>query len=137
LENEINEILNNLGLDDEEIHSVNKRNKLLKETTSEEVSDIVDFFSIRCKIEKEDIARLIIKNPLILNESFSRINLLSEIYDKLEFSEEEYKKYIVNFDKAFSLNPKEVIENISNMLNSGKTIEEIKKSFIEESNRIF
>mgnify|MGYP003320130553 CR=1 FL=1 len=86
---EIYEILDKLGLDDEEIKSINKRNKLLNETTAEEVSDIVNFFSIKCKLDEDDIARVIIKNPFILNESFDRINMLAEIYEKVGFSEQE------------------------------------------------
>ena len=137
MESEIYEILNDLGLDDEEIMSINRRNKLLNDSTAEEVSDIVNFFRIKCKIDKDDIASIVIKNPFILNESFVRIDLLSEIYDKIGFTEEEYKKYIINFDKAFSLNPKEVLDNISEMMKKGKEMKEIKRIIIEESNRYF
>ena len=136
-EKEIDGILNELGLDEEEIASINRRNKLLNETTAEEVSDIVNFFKIKCKIKNEDIARIIIKNPFILNESFSRIDLLSEIYEKIGFSKEEYKEYIVGFDKAFSLNPKEVLDSISQLMQSGKEMKDIKKLMIENSSQIF
>lgn len=135
--NEIYLLLSDLGLDEDEINSINRRNKLLNETTSEEVTDIIDFFSIKCRLKKDDIARVIIKNPLILNESFSRINALTEIYKRVGFSEEDYGKYVVNFDKAFSLNPKEVLDNISEMMNNGKEIEEIKNTMLEKSGQIF
>lgn len=134
---EIYNILNELGLDEEEISSINRRNRLLEETTSEEVEDIINFFKIKCRIDSEDIASIIIKNPLILNESFSRINLLSEIYRKVGFSEDEYRKYISSFEKAFSLNPREVLDNISDMLKNGKEMEDIKKAMLEKSAQIF
>lgn len=134
---EIYEILNNLGLDEDEIKSINRRNKLLDETIVDEVSGVVDFFSIKCNLKEDDIARIIIKNPLILNESFERINTLSEIYKKIGFDGEEYKKYIVNYDKAFSLNPKELIEGITNLMNEGKNLEEIRSIMVEKASRIF
>ena len=77
------------------------------------------------------------KNPLILNESFERINALSDIYDKIGFCGEEYRKYIINFDKAFSLNPKDVIENVTKMMNDGDNLEEIREYMTENANRIF
>lgn len=137
LGNEIYNVLNDLGLDEEEISSVNKRNKLLNETTAAEVEDILNFFSVKCKLKKDDMARVIIKNPLILNESFSRINALSEIYKRIGFSGADYRKYILSYDKAFSLNPKEVLDNISKMMNEGKEIEDIKRIMLEQSNKIF
>ena len=134
---EIYEILDKLGLDDEEIKSINKRNKLLNETTAEEVSDIVNFFSIKCKLDEDDIARVIIKNPFILNESFDRINMLAEIYEKVGFSEQEYKDYIVNCDKAFSANPKDVVSGINAMINSGKEMKAVKELMLDRPDRIF
>ena len=134
---EIDKILSDLGLDEDEIKSVERRNKLLNQTTSEDVNDIVNFFSIKCNLGKDDIAKLIIKNPLILNESFERIDALYEIYKSLGFSRAEYKKYTINFDKAFSLNPKEVLDSVSNMLKDGYKVEEIKECLIEKSNKIF
>ena len=92
---------------------------------------------IKCKIDKEDMARIVIKNPFILNESFARIDLLTDIYDKIGFSEEEYKKYITSFDKAFSLNPQEVVDNVSKLIESGKDMKDIKRLMIEKSNQIF
>lgn len=134
---EVYEVLNDLGLDEEEIRSVNRRNKLLNETIVEEVNEIVDFFSIKCELKKEDIARVVIRNPLILNESLDRINTLSEIYNKIGFSGDEYKRYIVNFDKAFSLNPRVVIENVNKMLSEGKGLEDVRKDMIENASKLF
>jgi len=136
-EKEIYDILNDLGLDEDEINGIGRRNKLLSETTAGEVKDIVDFFKIKCKIDEDDIARIIIKNPFILSESFARIDILSEMYANIGFSEEEYKKYIVNFDKAFSLNPKELADSISGLTEKGKNMNEIKQLMIESSYQIF
>lgn len=134
---EIHEILNQIGLDEDEIESINKRNKLLEETTSNEVNDIVKFFSVECKLKNDDIARIVIKNPLILNESLERINILAEIYEKIGFSGKEYEDYIINFDKAFSLNPKEVLESVSDMMEYGKELKDIRKIMVENANKIF
>ena len=134
---EISTILNDLGLDEEEIRSIQKRNKLLNQTIPEDVNGIVNFFSIKCSLGKDDIAKLIIKNPLILNESFERIDALYEIYKNLGFSRAEYKEYATNFDKAFSLNPKEVLEKVSNMLKEGYEVEEIKEHLIGQSSKLF
>ena len=51
--NEVYEVLNDLGLDEEEIRSINRRNKLLNETIVEEVNEIVDFFSINFTVFKQ------------------------------------------------------------------------------------
>ena len=134
---EIFGILSNLGLDEEEIKSVNKRNKMINETTASEIDDIVNFFKIKCNVDKDDIARIIIKNPFILNESFDRIDLLSEIYEKIGFTPEEYKTYISNYAKAFSLNPKEVLDTIYNMIKEGESMENVKRLMIENADRLF
>ena len=134
---DIYDILYGLGLDDDEIKSVNRRNKLLNDTTAHEVEDVIDFFKIKCKLSSDDIVSIIIENPLILNENFARINSLKSIYDKLGFSENEYKKYIINFRRAFSLNPKDVADIIMNMLESGKNMEEIRLEILKNPNRLF
>ncbi len=134
---DIYDILYGLGLDDDEIKSVNRRNKLLNDTTAHEVEDVIDFFKIKCKLSSDDIVSIIIENPLILNENFARINRLKSIYDKLGFSENEYKKYIINFRRAFSLNPKDVADIIMNMLESGKNMEEIRLEILKNPNRLF
>lgn len=134
---EIYEILNDLGLEDDEIKSVNRRNKMLATVLAEDVDEIVDFFKIKCELDKDDIARIIIKNPLILNESFERIDTLSKLYNSLGFSGEEYRKYIVNFDKAFSLNPKELVDRVSKMIKTGEKLKDIREYMVEHANRIF
>ncbi len=134
---DVYDILYGLGLDDDEIKSVNRRNKLLNDTTAHEVEDVIDFFKIKCKLSSDDIASIIIENPLILNENFARINMLKSIYDKLGFSENEYRKYIINFRRAFSLNPKDVVEGITNMLESGKNMEEIRLEILKNPSGLF
>ena len=47
------------------------------------------------------------------------------------------KRYIVNFDKAFSLNPRVVIENVNKMLSEGKVLEDVRKDMIENASRLF
>ena len=110
---------------------------MLNDTTAHEVEDVIDFFKIKCKLSSDDIVSIIIENPLILNENFARINRLKSIYDKLGFSENEYKKYIINFRRAFSLNPKDVADIIMNMLESGKNMEEIRLEILKNPNRLF
>ena len=136
-EKEVLDILNELGLEDEEIISITKRNRLLNETTANEVENIVNFFEIKCNLDKDDIASLVLKNPLVLNESFTRLEALAEIYDKIGFSKDEYKKYINNFDKAFSLNPKEILDNVFAYVQSGKEMSEVKSIMIENASQIF
>ena len=135
--NEVCDILQELGLEDDEIKSISRRNKLLDDTTAYEVENIIDFFKIKCNLEPDDIASIIIENPLILSENFARINMLKSIYDSLGFSKEEYKKYVTNFRRAFSLNPKDVADSIVNMLNSGKQLADIRFEMLEKPNILF
>ena len=108
---DIYEVLDSLGLTDKEILSISKRNKLVFSNTKDEVNNIIDFFKIKCNFSKDEIATLIINNPFILNEEPVRINILASIYDEIGFSEKEYKEYVKNYDRAFSLNPKVVSSN--------------------------
>lgn len=134
---EVYRILNNLGLDDEEIESINKRNKMLESSVADEISDVVDFFKVKCDFDNDDMARLIIKNPFILNENFDRISVLEKFYSNLGFSKEEYKMYLTNFSKAFSLNPKDVAEEVTKLLSDGNNMEYIKYLMIKRPNQIF
>ena len=134
---EIYSTLNDLGLDEEEILSVKKRNKFLNIATKEDINEIIDFFKIKCDMDKEEMALLVIENPLILNETLERFNTLLEIYEKIGFSKKEYKEYIKKFNRAFSLNPREVNENIFELTKKGKNLEEIKSIIINKSYDMF
>lgn len=134
---DIYELLDSLGLTDNEILSMSKRNKLIFSNTKEEVNNIIDFFKIKCDFSKDEIATLIINNPFILNEEPARINILANIYDELGFSEEEYKEYVKNYDRAFSLNPRMVSESILTLIRSGNDLTNIKKIIMDNPTKVF
>ena len=134
---DIYEVLDSLGLTDKEILSISKRNKLIFSNTKDEVNNIIDFFKIKCNFSKDEIATLIINNPFILNEEPARINILANIYDELGFSEGEYKEYVKNYDRAFSLNPKMVSESILTLIKSGNDLTNIKKIIIDNPTKVF
>lgn len=127
---EVYDILANLGLDEDEITSVKKRNKFLDSTTDEDINYVIDFFKIKCSLDDEDVALMVISNPLILSESPERFNILAKIYDNIGFSGKEYREYLKRYDRAFSLNPKFVSESIVRLMNSGKDIKEIKSEIL-------
>jgi len=134
---DIYEVLDSLGLTDKEILSISKRNKLVFSNTKDEVNNIIDFFKIKCNFSKDEIATLIINNPFILNEEPVRINILASIYDEIGFSEKEYKEYVKNYDRAFSLNPKMVSESILTLIKSGNDLTNIKKIIIDNPTKVF
>lgn len=125
-------ILNDLGLDDKEINSINNRNKFLTSTTEDDVNQVIDFFKIKCKLTKEDIASIIIDNPLLLSESKERFNILFGIYKKIGFTDSEYREYVTNFSKAFSINPKDLGQSILSLMDKGMKMEEIKEVIIKK-----
>jgi len=129
--------LTEFGLDNEEIKSIKFRNKYLKLTIKEEVVEIIDFLKKECKLNKQDVKRLIISNPFILTESMERINLLNNIYKNIGFKSKDYKQYLYVYDKAFSLNPRIVFEKIEKMVSCGKSKNDIKNSIIENSYSLF
>ena len=61
----------------------------------------------------------------------SLINLLSGIYKNIGFKGNDYKQYLIKYDKAFSLNPRVVYEKIESLANNGKNKSEIKNIIIE------
>ena len=134
---DIYEVLDSLGLTDKEILSISKRNKLVFSNTKDEVNNIIDFFKIKCNFSKDEIATLIINNPFILNEEPVRINILASIYDEIGFSEKEYKEYVKNYDRAFSLNPKVVSKSILALIENGNKLNDIKKIIIDNPTKIF
>jgi hypothetical protein len=79
-----------------------------------------------------DIKNLILKNPLILNESFSRIEALEKIYKEIGIEKEKYKLLINTFDKALSLNPMMLADSISNLQKNGYKNDRIADIIIEK-----
>ena len=134
---EIDEYLNDFGLDAEDILSVKSRNKYLQITLEEDVIEVLGFLQNNCKLDKDEIKHLIINNPLILTESVQRISLLDTMYKNIGFTGKEYRKYINSFDKAFSLNPKGVFEKIESMAKRGKSRKEIKNIIIKNGYGVF
>ena len=76
-------------------------------------------------MDMKDIKKLVLKNPLVLSESFTRINALEEIYRTVGIEKEKYRDLINNFDKALSVNPKELAESVSNLQKNGYGREKI------------
>lgn len=125
INSDIEEVLVKLGLEDYEIDSVFFRNKYLNMSTDDEVKEIVKYLYTTCKMDMPDIKKLILKNPLLLNESFNRINYLESIYKALGIENEKYNKLLNKFDKALSINPKDLAECIIKWQQKGYTYEEI------------
>lgn len=134
---DIYEVLVSLGLTNNEIVSISKRNKLIFSNTKDEVNNIIEFFKIKCDFSKDEIATLIINNPFILNEEPARINVLTNIYDEIGFSEKDYKEYVKNYNRAFSLNPRLVSESILTLIKNGNDLNNVKKIIMDNPTKIF
>lgn len=118
-------VLLKVGLEDYEIDNVFSRNKYLNTLVDDDVLDIIKYLYTNCKMDMPDIKKLILKNPFVLNESFSRINDLEEIYKTIGIENEKYKLLINNFDKALSINPKYLADSISDLQKEGYDNEKI------------
>ena len=122
---DITKVLLKVGLEDYEIENVFSRNKYLKLSIDEDIMDIIKYLYTECKLDMPDIKKLIIKNPLVLNESFTRIEALEKIYKTLGIDNDKYKEFINKYDKALSLNPKELADSVSNLCKEGYAYNEI------------
>lgn len=116
---DITKVLLKVGLEDYEIENVFSRNKYLKLSIDEDIMDIIKYLYTECKLDMPDIRKLIIKNPLVLNESFTRIEALEKIYKTLGIDNDKYKEFINKYDKALSLNPKELADSVSDLYKKG------------------
>lgn len=116
---DVAKVLLKVGLEDYEIDNVFSRNKYLTTLVDDEVLDIIKYLYTNCKMDMTEIKRLILKNPFVLNESFIRINSLETIYKTLGIENEKYRDLINNFDKAMSLNPKELADSVSELKKEG------------------
>lgn len=119
INDDVAKVLLKVGLEEYEIDNVFSRNKYLNTLVDDDVLDIVKYLYTNCKMDMPDIKKLILKNPFVLNESFSRINDLETIYKTIGIENEKYKLLINNFDKALSLNPKELAESVSELKKEG------------------
>jgi hypothetical protein len=119
INDDIAKVLLKIGLEDYEIDNVFSRNKYLNTLVEDDILDIVKYLYTTCKMDMPDIKKLILKNPFVLNESFNRINDLETIYKTLGIENEKYKLFINNFDKALSLNPKELADSVSELRKEG------------------
>lgn len=131
IDDDIIKVLSKIGLEEYEIENVYSRNKYLEKLIDEDVKDIIKYLYTNCKLEMHDIKNLILKNPLILNESFSRIEALEKIYKEIGIEKEKYKLLINNFDKALSLNPMMLADNIRNLQKNGYKNEKIADIIME------
>lgn len=131
INDDINNVLLKIGLEDYEIENVLSRNKYLKVSIAEDVLDIVKYLYTDCKLEMKDIKKLVLKNPYILSESLTRINALEKIYKTIGIEKERYKELINNFDKALSLNPKELAEVVNDFQKNGCDFEQISDIIIK------
>lgn len=116
---DVAKVLSKIGLEDYEIDNIFSRNKYLNTLIDEDVLEIVKYLYTNCKMEMKDIKKLILRNPFVLSESVNRINSLEPIYKTIGIENEKYRDLINNFDKALSLNPKELADSISNLKNQG------------------
>lgn len=119
INDDIAKVLLKVGLEEYEIDNVFSRNKYLNTLVDDDVLDIVKYLYTNCKMDMPDIKKLILKNPFVLNESFRRINDLETIYKTIGIENEKYKSLINNFDKALSVNPKELADSISELKKDG------------------
>jgi hypothetical protein len=131
MNDDITKVLLKIGLDDYEIYNVFLRNKYLKTSVDDDVLDVVKYLYTSCKLEMPDIKKLILKNPLILSESTTRMNALESIYKTIGIENEKYTYLINNFDKALSLNPKELADSISQLQENGYDYEKIADTIIK------
>ena len=119
INSDVEKVLLKVGLEDYEIENVFSRNKYLNMSTDDEVKDIVKYLYTSCKMDMPDIKKLILKNPLVLNESFNRINSLETIYKTLGIQDEKYRDLLNGFDKALSINPKDLADSVNEWQNKG------------------
>lgn len=128
---EIENILSKIGLEDYEIDNIFSRNKYLSISIADDVLDIVKYLYTDCKMEMKDIKKLVLKNPLLLSESLTRIDALESIYKTIGIKNEKYIYLINNFDKALSLNPKDLADSVSKLQEKGYEYEKIADLIIE------
>lgn len=131
MNDDITNVLLKIGLEDYEIDNVFSRNKYLKTSIEDDVLDVVKYLYTSCKLEMPDIKKLILKNPLILSESTMRMNALESIYKTIGIENEKYTYLINNFDKALSLNPKELANSVSELQEKGYNSEKIADTIIK------
>jgi hypothetical protein len=125
INSEVEKVLLKVGLEEYEIENVFSRNRYLNTSTDDEVKGIVKYLYTSCKMDMQDIKKLILKNPLVLNESFNRINNLETIYKTLGIQDEKYRDLLNGFDKALSVNPKDLAESVSKLQSQGYSFNEI------------
>jgi len=119
INDDVAKVLVKIGLEEYEIDNVFSRNKYLTTLIDDDVLDVVKYLYTNCKMDMPDIKKLILKNPFVLNESFSRINDLEVIYKTIGIENEKYKTLINNFDKALSVNPQELSNSVSRLKKEG------------------
>jgi len=131
INDDVAKVLVKIGLEEYEIDNVFSRNKYLTTLIDDDVLDVVKYLYTNCKMDMPDIKKLILKNPFVLNESFSRINALESIYKTVGIENEKYKVLINNFDKALSINPQNLADSINVLQKQGYDNEKIADLIIE------
>ena len=119
INDDVAKVLLKVGLEDYEIDNVFSRNKYLNTLTDDDVLEIVKYLYTNCKMDMPDVKKLILKNPFVLNESMGRINDLETIYKAIGIENEKYTYLINNYDKALSLNPKELADSVNELKKEG------------------
>lgn len=124
-------VLNKIGLNDEEIQKVTGKNRYLDTMLDVDIIKIIEYLYKNLRLTFKDIKNIVISNPWILNESFDRIDLLENIYKDIGIEGEKYRELLINFDRALSLNPKELYNKIECLMNKGYSKTDIGNKLIK------
>jgi hypothetical protein len=107
---EIYEYLINYGFKKDDLDNIKKNNEKIYFASLKNIEDNILFLQNK-ELEKNEIIKLVKKNPYILTAGTQKKQMLDEIYSKI-FNKEEIKEYIKKYPDMYIVNPIELKETI-------------------------
>ena len=128
-------ILNDLGLNNEQLIYIENSNDFIWKVSEEHAIRVIEFFRDK-EMTDEEICKLLIDNPWTISENIRRFEILDIMFDELDFSTEERKKIITFNSETYSSNPQELRQIIDYLKTITNSKDEIKNILINNSDYV-
>lgn len=127
-------IENKLGLTESQIDTLFEQNKFLNNVIVGDILQEIRFFE-GFGITREELAKISLKNPWILTESFERVRYIEKFLKLVDIT--DIKRMAVNHPILMSVNPITIKEFIEKNRNDGKTDEDIRNLIMNDFEKYF
>ena len=113
MKEEIYDYLISYGFIENDLENIKKNNDKVYFATLKNITDNIEFLEDK-GLQRDDIIKIIRKNPYMITTGTRKKELLDEIYSKI-FNKDEMKNFITKHSDAYIVNPVKLKEQLKNV----------------------